>query len=126
MARLIFLGLLFFVVGAQVHIGDGEGVDAVEGSDIVRLKDPSLGLANEEELGDLGRREGKPVIGQNVTFDISGFSAGNEGEDLVAKEEHGRKEEEVEEYQGIIDTREEEWIEEAFIEGVMRCVLVTP
>ena len=122
MARLIFLGLLFFVVGAQVHIGDGEGVDAFEGSDIVRLKDPSLGLANEEELGGVGRREGKLVIGQNMTFDISGFSVENEGEDLVAKEEHGSKEEDVEEHHGVIE--EEDWIEEAFIEGVMRCVLV--
>ena len=92
MARLIFLGLLGFV-GAQVHVGEGGRVDAVEGSDIVWLKDPSLGLGNEEELGHLGRREGKPVIGQNVTFDISGFSVENEGEDLVAKEEHWRKEE---------------------------------
>ena len=113
------LGLLCVQAGAQVHTDEGEAANALEGNDIVRLKDPALGL--EIELGDMGKGEGKLVMGRNVTFDISGFSVEREVEDLVAREEH--KKEEGEENHGVINTNEEDWIEETFIEGVKRFVL---
>ena len=123
MAKLTILLGLLFVAGAQVHTGEGESDNVLEGGDFVWLKDPALGLENEEELGDVVRGEGKPVMGRNVTFDISGFSVGREVENLVAKENHERKEDDVEE-EGVIDTKEEDWIEGSFIEGVQRFVLV--
>ena len=113
------MGLLCVQAGAEVHRDEGEAANALEGKDIVRLKDPALGL--EIELGDMGKGEGKLVMGRNVTFDISGFSVEREMEDLVAKEE--LKKEEGEENHGVINTNEEDWIEEAFIEGVKRFVL---
>jgi len=119
MAKLTILLGLLFVAGAQVHTGEGESDNVLEGGDFVWLKDPALGLENEEELGDVVRGEGKPVMGRNVTFDISGFSVGREVENLVAKENHERKEDDVEE-EGVIDTKEEDWIEGSFIEGVQR------
>ena len=61
-------------------------------------------------------------MGRNMTFDISGFSVGREVENLVSKEDHEGKEDDVED-RGVIFTKEEDWIEGPFIEGVKRCVL---
>ena len=63
-------------------------------------------------------------MGRNVTFEISGFSVEREREELVTGEEHeGEDEEEVEEDHGELEIKEEDWAEEAFIEGVKRSVL---
>ena len=125
MARQVIWGIfgLLFVAGAQMHTsGGGEVANAEEGSDIVRLKGLAVTFGNEEELGDMGKEQEKLVMGRNVTFEISGFSV--EREELVTGEEHeGEDEEEVEEDHGELEIKEEDWAEEAFIEGVKRSVL---
>ena len=120
MARLAIFLLL--VAGAQVHTSEGESDNALGGSDIVGLEDPALGLQNEEEPWDARRGEGKLLMGGNVTFDISGFSVGREVGNLVAKEDYDGREDDVED-QGLIVTKEEDWIKGVFIEGVKRFVL---
>jgi len=122
MARQVIWGIfgLLFVAGAQMHTsGGGEVANAEEGSDIVRLKGLAVTFGNEEELGDMGKEQEKLVMGRNVTFEISGFSVEREREELVTGEEHeGEDEEEVEEDHGELEIKEEDWAEEAFIEGV--------
>ena len=124
MARLVILGIfgLLCVAAAQMHAS--EGANAEEESDTVRLKGLAMGIANEEELGDMGKGEGKLVTGRNVTFEISGFSLESEVEDLVPGDDHeGEEDEEVEEDDGELNIKEEGWVEEVIIEGVKRSVL---
>ena len=104
--------------------GGGEVANAEEGSDIVRRKGLAVTFGNEQELGDMGRGKGRLVMGRNVTFEISGFSVQREVEELVTGDEHEiGEEEEVEEDHGELEIKEEDWVEEAFIEGVQRSVL---